>query len=213
MSDSARTCDVCKRVEGDDLIPWADIADSNLTPICHQNKRVLRQALVSISRRLVVVRERDVARQRSHDGRRMDLRVSLHPILQNIRVLHRNSETLRLTRINVLNQVLTGRRLPEEQLLPGAHGLDGATQGGRGENLAQRRRIEHRSQHTTRLGRQPQLPQTHLPDDPRVRVDLARPLGRSQRLNRPNRVRPSQRPDPRAIQEHTRLGQLLLRSR
>ena len=87
------------------------------------------RTLIRISGRLVVVREGDRARQTSENHAGVNLRVGIGVgigtrLLDEFHEVHGNHGLLRLTSIQILNQVVAGGRLPAQDILPHLTGMN-----------------------------------------------------------------------------------------
>ena len=126
-----------------------------------------------------MVREGDVARQSSQDGRRVDLCVRIRLVLESLLKSHRNIASFRLTRINVLHEEIVLGCLPEKKSLPLAvrHDFIDELPLCVCTNLSKSLSIVHRAEHAACFRGQPDLLECRLPDNPRVNVDEATLLG------------------------------------
>ena len=80
----------------------------------HTHRLLAHRTLIRVSRRLVVVRKGDIACQSTEGRARMNLRVRILGRTDSHRLLlsHGNVGALRLTGVNVLDEVVARRRLP-----------------------------------------------------------------------------------------------------
>ena len=94
-------------------------------------------------------------------------------MLNNIGRIDGNIRALCLTRINILNEVVLSRRLPDKDLLPRLQVINRGLQDSLliRCNLPDRVRKHERAEHTTCLRRDPDLTEGRTPDNTCLNMD------------------------------------------
>ena len=177
----------------------------------HSHRLFSHRRLVRISRRLIVVRKRNIRTHRSNNRRRMNLQMGM--VVMKTSERFRNVEILGFTGVHKLDKMILSRREPPHESIPrGRRRPRQFTT--RCEKFANRLGDEERTDEPTSLRIDPQFLRVRLVDDTGVRMNTSRPFGYRQSFRRRgSTVSARKRADPCSVNEDMKQVAFLDRGR